>query len=176
LAHLVRIPPTRRQPAWRACLALPLDDTQADAVVSAAAEVAGTTNPAALQIDFDARASERAWYASVLRRIRTRIQADMPLSITALASWCSYDNGWMKRLPIDEAVPMLFRMQPDRLRTHSGPDATGDFALREPLCLTSVGISTREPWPRDLRSRRIYIFPDHGWAADGLTETVRSLR
>ena len=70
---------------------------------------------------------------------------------------------------------MLFRMEPDRRRAHAGPDAHGDFALREPLCLTSVGISTREPWPRDLTSRRIYIFPDHGWTADGLTETIRSL-
>ncbi|HKO18012.1 MAG TPA: DUF3142 domain-containing protein [Acidobacteriaceae bacterium] len=154
----------------------PLDDAQAEAVADAASEVARETHPAALQIDFDARRSERVWYAQVLRRIRARMPAGMPLSITALASWCSYDGDWLRDLPVDEAVPMLFRMEPDRLRAHTGPEASGDFKLRQPLCLTSVGISTRELWPRDLASRRIYIFPDHGWAADNLSETVRSLK
>ena len=96
--------------------------------------------------------------------------APKPLPPEIVKAWrdAGADVGWMKDLPVDEAVPMLFRMEPDRRRAHAGPDARGDFALREPLCLTSVGISTREPWPRDLTSRRIYIFPDHGWAADGV--------
>jgi hypothetical protein len=61
---------------------------------------------AALQIDFDARLSEREWYKNVLTRVRAKLPASMSLSITALASWCSYDNAWLKTLPVDEAVPM----------------------------------------------------------------------
>ena len=53
---------------------------------------------------------------------------------------------------------------------------TGDFALHEPLCMGSVGISTREPWPPDMQQRRVYVFADRGWSRDGLQETVRSLR
>jgi hypothetical protein len=153
-----------------------LGEGEADAVSRAVAGAAARDGIAALQVDFDARLSERGWYAGVLRRVRMQMPAGMPLSMTALASWCSYDGGWMRDLPVDEAVPMLFRMEPDRKFRGVGPDADdGDFALREPLCLGSVGISTREAWPRDVRERRVYVFADRGWARDGLEATVREL-
>jgi hypothetical protein len=106
---------------------------------------------------------------------------EMPLSMTALASWCSYDGGWMEGLPVDEAVPMLFRMEPDRRRVEamngaSGVEDVSDFAIREPLCQGSVGISTTEAWPRTMVGLRVYVFPDRGWERDGLEETVRRLR
>ncbi len=53
---------------------------------------------------------------------------------------------------------------------------SGDFALREPLCMGSVGISTHEPWPPGMQQRRVYVFADRGWNRDGLQETVRSLQ
>src|SRR5579871_4608360 len=76
-------------------------ETTADAVLNeetsekVAAAIAGSavTSLAALQIDFDARKSEREWYRKVLTRVRAKIPAAMPLSMTALASWCSYDNA-----------------------------------------------------------------------------------
>ena len=86
----------------------------------------------------------------------------MPLSITALASWCSSDD-WINRLPVDEAVPMLFRMEPDR--RFAPPDLPWS-RIREPLCQSSVGISTREPSPVPTAGKRVYIFPDRGWRAD----------
>jgi hypothetical protein len=106
--------------------------------------------------------------------------AGMPLSMTALASWCSYDAGWIDNLPVDEAVPMLFRMEPDRRRIAeagglAAVDHVRDFAIREPLCAGSVGISTTEAWPRTA-GLRVYVFPDRGWSRDGLSETVRSLQ
>ncbi len=131
---------------------------------------------ALLQIDFDARVSEREWYRSVLTRVRAQMPATMPLSITALASWCSYDNAWIETLPIDEAVPMLFRLEPDRRRAASlGVLSRDEFAIREPRCANSFGISTHERWPAELAGRRIYIFPDAGWQQDGLKETLRQL-
>src|ERR1700748_1041383 len=70
---------------------------------------------AALQIDFDATRSQRRFYGYVLRNVRQQMPASLPLSMTALASWCSYDD-WIGTLPVDEAVPMFFRMEPDRRR------------------------------------------------------------
>lgn len=117
---------------------------------------------AALQVDFDARRSQRAFYAAVLRDVRRRMPPLMPLSITALASWCSSDD-WLGGLPIDEAVPMFFRMEPDR---RGAPADFPQFRMREPLCMGSIGISTREPHSASLDGKRVYIFPDRGWRRD----------
>jgi hypothetical protein len=171
---LVRIAVVRIEVA----AATALDAAQADAVALAVSDAtADDATVAALQVDFDARQSQREWYAGVLRRVRAQMPPQMPLSITALASWCSYDGEWMRTLPVDEAVPMLFRMEPDRRRAGiAGRWGTGDYALRQPLCMGSVGISTHEPWPPDMHERRVYVFADRGWSRDGLQETVRSLQ
>ena len=171
---LVRIAVVRIE----AASGMPLNAAQADAVALAVSDAtADDATVAALQVDFDARQSQREWYAGVLRRVRAQMPPQMPLSITALASWCSYDGEWMRTLPVDEAVPMLFRMEPDRRRAGiAGRWGTGDYALRQPLCMGSVGISTREVWPPDMQSRRVYVFSDRGWSRDGLQETVRSLQ
>jgi len=90
-----------------------LDAAEADEVARAVSEAAAGNAVAAVQVDFDARQSQREWYAGVLRRsVRAEMPAQMPLSMTALASWCSYDGAWLRSLPVDEAVPMLFRMEP----------------------------------------------------------------
>jgi len=117
---------------------------------------------AALQVDFDARLSQRPFYIALLRDLRRRMPPNLPLSITALASWCSSDD-WLGGLPVDEAVPMFFRMEPDR---RGAPADLPQFRIREPLCMGSIGISTREPRPAFLTSKRIYIFPDRGWRED----------
>lgn len=119
-------------------------------------------NVTALQIDFDARRSQRAFYRAVLREIRRRMPPGMPLSITALASWCSTED-WLAGLPVDEAVPMFFRMEPDR---RVAPADLPQFRIRESLCMGSVGISTREPYSGSLDGKRVYIFPDRGWRED----------
>ena len=65
-----------------------LEHTVAGLVLDALAD----PGVAALQVDFDARRSQRAFYISVLRDLRRRMPPDLPLSITALASWCSSDD------------------------------------------------------------------------------------
>lgn len=117
---------------------------------------------AALQVDFDATRSQRNFYRKLLLDLRQRMPVDLPLSITALASWCSNDD-WIGSLPVDEAVPMFFRMEPDRRRT---PDGAPEFRIREPKCMGSVGVSTREAWPDNLAGKRIYVFADRGWRED----------
>ena len=117
---------------------------------------------AALQVDFDATRSQRAFYTDLLTDLRRQMPVNLPLSITALASWCSNDD-WIAGLPIDEAVPMLFRMEPDR--RHAAFDLV-QFRIREPKCMGSVGISTHEAWPEDMAGKRIYVFADRGWHED----------
>ncbi len=137
------------------------------AILSSAAE----PGIAALQIDFDATRSQRAFYRALLSDLRHQLPPDLPLSITALASWCSRDD-WLRDLPIDEAVPMMFRMEPDRRRAPPGLD---DFVIREPLCQDSVGVSTIEAWPDHVAGKRIYVFADNGWRQDSPAELERRL-
>ncbi|MGC9946030.1 MAG: DUF3142 domain-containing protein [Bryobacteraceae bacterium] len=119
-----------------------------------------------LQVDFDAVASERAFYRAVLEDLRRRLPARMPLSITALASWCEAD-GWISGLPVAEAVPMLFRMGPDRYSP--GSDFRGD------LCRSSVGISTDELPSRIPSGRRVYVFNPRGWSPDHVRAVLRKV-
>jgi hypothetical protein len=138
----------------------------ADSVLLSLADPRGSS---ALQIDFDARQSQRAWYRAVLWHVRAGMPQKMPLSITALASWCSHDR-WMAGLPIDEAVPMYFRMEPGV----RGADDTS-IAVRDPLCADAVGLSTHEPWPKDIRGRRVYLFADAGWHHDDPLKILKEI-
>lgn len=139
-----------------------LNDSQRKQAIRLLLNSAQQPGIAALQVDFDATRSQRAFYADLLTGLRRQIPANLPLSITALASWCSYDD-WIANLPVDEAVPMFFRMEPDRRRA---PADSPWFRIREPLCIGSVGISTHETWPDSLSGKRIYVFADYGWHED----------
>jgi len=119
----------------------------------------------ALQIDFDAKASEREFYRGVLQDLRRVLPASMPLSMTALASWCESDS-WIANLPVNEAVPMLFRM---------GVEPYDGREFRAGVCRSSVGISTDEPLPSVPPGRRIYIFHPHSWSRSELRAAVHEV-
>jgi hypothetical protein len=132
-----------------------------------------TRGPAvtALQIDFDARTSERKFYAQLLGELRRQRGPAYPISITALASWCIGDR-WIRELPVDEAVPMLFSMGSEEALIRSYLGTTGTFP--EPLCRGSLGISTGEWWPNPVHNRvRIYVFHQGPWTRAAV-EDVRS--
>lgn len=111
-----------------------------------------------LQIDFDATRSERTFYRALLVALRDDV--DARLSITALASWC-LDDRWMRDLPIDEAVPMLFRMGRDERAVHARLARLDVFP--EPRCRASAGISLDEPLPRIPHAGRIWVFNPERW-------------
>lgn len=125
-----------------------------------------------VQIDFDAVQSQRSFYRALLTDVRTMVPPAMPISITALGSWCLGDD-WLNGLPINEAVPMLFRMGKDRENIVRALATGEDF--REPLCRTSVGVSTDEPWPHIARGRRVYVFNPHAWTETGFQAVRRKL-
>ena len=122
----------------------------------------------ALQIDYDAKKSERDFYREVLVDLHRVLPSSMPLSITALASWCESDN-WIANLPVAEAVPMLFRMGAGEAY-HPGED------FRPGVCRSSVGISTDEPLPEFPRGRRVYIFHPRSWSAVELRAAVHEVQ
>jgi hypothetical protein len=95
----------------------------------------------------------------------------MPLSITALASWCIYDD-WLRDLPVDEVVPMVFRMGADqhRVRRYLIEE---DF--RAAHCRQSLGISTDEPRPTLRPLRRLYVFHPQSWRAEALTRILEEV-
>ncbi len=145
------------------------------AVAAIAAWARATPGYGALQIDFDATVSERPFYRRLLEDLRRELPAAMPLSITALASWCLGDR-WLEGLPIDEAVPMLFRMGLDEEAIRAALARGDDF--REPRCRTSYGLATDEPLPPLRSDRRLYLFHPEPWTAaafDGFRQRLRSL-
>jgi len=116
---------------------------------------------AAIQVDFDALVSERDFYRTLLHDLRTQLPDNVPLSMTALASFCLGDR-WLDDLPVDEAVPMIFRMGADDRVVKNLLAGGEDF--REPLCRTSYGIAVDEPIDLKFKTgRRVYAFNNRSW-------------
>jgi hypothetical protein len=136
----------------------------------ARAIVATATLPrvAAVQVDFDATLSQRPMYRQLLQAVRRTLPPTMPLSITSLASWCMHDD-WLGDLPIDEAVPMLFRMGPAEAPLRA---ATIE-RLRAPICRGAVGTALDEPLDLPPGRRRTYVFNSQAWTDDGILSARR---
>ena len=118
-----------------------------------------------VQVDFDATASQRDFYAAVLRKVRKEMPRQMPLSMTALASWCGA-GSWINSLPVDEAVPMFFRMGgPSGTRVRRARNQDG---VRADICTGSVGVSTDEAWPAIGAKQRVYVFRDGPWTKEDI--------
>ena len=132
------------------------------------AELGKLKGVSGVQIDFDAPTSQRDFYRQLLSRVRQLLPLSTPLSITALASWCAGDN-WLSDLPVDEAVPMLFRMGVDhnqfisRLQTDAEP-------FQQP-CRSAVAVSTDELIQPPSR-KRIYIFSPKAWTASSVNHAL----
>ena len=136
-----------------------------------AAALAATRIPgiAALQIDFDARLSERQWYAEFLRDLREVVARDLPITITALESWCEESRSWLERLPVAEATPMLFQMGVNERRE--------PLRFAAPACDSSVGVATDEmPGRIPVKARRIYIFHPGAWTGQAYQVALDRVR
>ena len=119
----------------------------------------------AAQVDMEVRDSQRGALLDVLRGVRAGLPIGTTLSMTALASWCDTER-WLEAAPVDEIVPMLFRMGPGGIRLRGKLAAGGDFG--EPRCRTAVGVATDTPVTTP-PGRRVYVFNPHPWDAAALT-------
>ncbi len=142
-----------------------LSSGQRETLAVAIAGMAKLSRVANIQIDFDATQSERAFYRDLIIDVRRKLPDATGLSITALASWCTYDD-WLSDLPIDEAVPMLFRMAGDA-KDIARRLQSGDDFIAAP-CRHSYGISTDEPRAGLLPARRLYVFNPDAWTEDAV--------
>lgn len=126
-----------------------------------------------VQVDFDAKRSERPFYRRLLHKLRAGLPESQRLSMTALASWVVHDR-WLKDLPVDEVVPMLFRMGADggAVRRHLASQAALDLGAMP----VSPGLSTDLDLPWLPPSTRIYLFPERSWSGQLLQTTLGRLK
>jgi hypothetical protein len=82
-------------------------------------------------------------------------------------------DDWLASLPVDEAVPMLFRMGAGQRDAESFLQRRG---ITAPLCSESVGVSTDEPRWDLARGKRVYVFNPRAWSAKGVTEVENEVR
>jgi len=148
-----------------------LSNEQRDAVVAAIAQLSALPNVREIQIDFDATKSQRGFYRELIVQLRRRLPSDVRLSITALASWCM-DDDWISDLPIDEAVPMLFRMAGDGRSIINRLNSGDDF--NSPACRGSYGISTDESRPQLISARKLYVFSADVWTEDSVHKLLET--
>ena len=133
---------------------------------AAIAEAAAIPRVRALQVDFDATLSQRAYYRELLGDLRRRVPPSIPISMTALTSWCEAD-GWIAGLPVVEAVPMLFRM---------GPGERPARTFRPALCRSSAGVSIDESLRVPPSAARLYIFSPRPWTESTYRAALREVR
>jgi hypothetical protein len=144
---------------------------QLSQVIQAVTGMAALPNVSAIQIDFDATRSERAFYRDIITAVRSHLPKETGFSITALASWCA-DDDWISDLPIDEAVPMLFRMGPDRDQVKRLVSSGQEFSAAP--CRSSYGVSTDEPLENLDRAKRFYVFNPDAWTAESVHKILES--
>lgn len=150
---------------------LPPASQQAEDSVRIIAGTCENKEFAGVQIDFDARSSERGFYRNFIRGLRRELPPSTALSITALASW-SHSGSWIESLPLDEAVPMLFRMGADGAVVRKG--LAGESFMQASLCRKSAGVSLDEPLPHAqyLQNRKIYIFNPVPWTGEDFEKAL----
>ena len=139
----------------------PLDDAQQQAIAAAIEHAATHGNRSGwVQLDFEARRSQREAYVALLRRLQPLRQGGMRISATALASWCM-DDPWLPAGLLDEIVPMYFRMGGESARIRKRLGTTGKAAV--PACRDAAGLMLGEDWPALRDVKRRYVFHAGSW-------------
>lgn len=144
-----------------------ISETQLAPLVDALLERVETFDAPELQLDFDARESERDDLVRLLTALRARL-GTRRLSMTGLASWCAED--WLHSAPVDEVIPQLFRLGPEAERWRRRFDS-GALAG----CGQSVGLSTDERVSRIPGARRVFLFHPGSWSREALDTALRNL-
>jgi hypothetical protein len=125
-----------------------------------------------VQIDCEAAFSQRDFYRRLLREVRAALGPKVPISVTALSSWCLGDR-WMTGRPVDEIVPMFYRLGSEKNALRADLAAGQDFA---PECRSALGFITDEPFVAPPTARRAYVFSPHRWQPDQISAVLRKLK
>ena len=126
------------------------------------------------QIDFDATKSQLDFYKKLLIDVRHALPKKMKLSITSLLSWCTTKNAWFDNSPVDEVVPMFFRLGTDSNEYWS--KIKNNKLELNPACKKSIGISTDENLPKKyLKNKTIYIFNNEYWSYENWSKIKASI-
>lgn len=143
------------------------------AIVGAMLRAAAHSTSGRVQLDMEAKPSQREFYRSLVRDVRAALPAEVALSVTALGWWCRAP-AWLDGLAADEVVPMFFRMGKDGA-------ALRELVERAPQSLHprcrggSAGFSPQEPFSEQAtgRYRRTYWFDYHAWREGAAPRTSR---
>ncbi|MCS7200816.1 MAG: hypothetical protein NZ822_01555 [Patescibacteria group bacterium] len=128
-----------------------------------------------LQIDFDAKLSERNLYKIMLARIRELLPSSTFLSITALISWC-HKNSWLEELAVDEVVPLFYGLSwQDRYYLQN--DLYNKSFMKSHACNSAIGLSFDESLPpsRYIKNKKIYIFKNEPWQKDDIEKFLAKI-
>lgn len=132
-------------------------------IVDAMLRAAARSTSGWVQLDMEAKPSQRAFYRSLVREVRAALPPAIALSVTALGWWCR-SPAWLDDLAADEVVPMFFRMGKDgaalRELVEHAPQSL------HPRCRNaSAGFSPQEPFSEQATERyqRSYWFDYHAW-------------
>ncbi len=142
------------------------------AIVSSCASARG------VQIDFDAKVSEREFYRKLLNDVRAKLPPEKLLSMTSLASWSFFDDWLGDRPSVDEIVPMFFSMG-------AGKSEVCDLLKRNRLLKAAyrkaLGLSIDEretnkvvlAWAAaNQKNTRTYVFNPRPWTADAIRDAL----
>ena len=157
-------------------------DTQLERVVKSVLEKSELPGVRSVQIDFDARVSERQFYKSLLTRLRKELPAAKTLSMTALASWCIGDR-WLANTSADEIVPMFFSMGADSkevadyLKTGK---TVHSFSRQKAIGLAEnssefIELISENNKKELLGGRRLYLFSARTWTKDKMEQLLRKV-
>ncbi|MET3439357.1 hypothetical protein ABIC94_000102 [Variovorax paradoxus] len=140
----------------------PVNEAQQAAIAAAIEHAVKHNRSGWVQLDFEARRSQRGAYVALLQRLQP-LRGNVRLSATALASWCMGDP-WLPAGLIDEVVPMYFRMGAESARIRQRLAATGSAAV--PACRGTAGLLLGEDWPTLEGLRRRYVFHAGTWKSE----------
>lgn len=138
-------------------------DTRADMIVRAMVEAAQASTSGWVQLDMEAKPSQRAFYRALVARVRAELPPQIRLSVTALAWWCRAP-AWLDGLAADEVVPMFFRMGRDNAQMRQIVEHTPQL-LHASCRQGSAGFAPQEPFAPQViaRYRKTYWFDRYAW-------------
>lgn len=140
-------------------------------IVGAALDAAADSTSGWVQLDMEAKPSQRLFYHSLVRQIRAALPPRMRLSVTALTWWCR-SPAWLDNLDADEVVPMFFRMGRDGAELRELIEHQPE-RLHQRCRGGTAGFSPQEPFSAEVEARysKRYWFDRRAWRRSSFIPT-----